>query len=186
MESLEDVLVPMELKYCERCALGWGTPWFGMARGSAWGLRFAKDDNEFRSYLFCEDGMSVKAVTKKKAKKASRKPSTKNAASKPVDVSVTHDKILHVIAEHAEAMTEANATEAEKGHLPAFKYLFELLGIYPAPAVKEPEAEDSNDLARVLLNRFDFPYKGTGDEEAAQGPKDGELVPAGVKDDSVE
>jgi len=63
---------------------------------------------------------------------------------------------------------------------------FELLGIYPAPAVKEPEAEDSNDLARVLLNRFDFPYKGPGDEEAAQGPKDGELVPAGVKDDSVE
>jgi len=52
--------------------------------------------------------------------------------------------------------------------------------------VKEPEAEDSNDLARVLLNRFDFPYKGPGDEEAAQGPKDGELVPAGVKDDSVE
>jgi hypothetical protein len=26
-----------------------------------------------------------------------------------------------VIAEHAEAMTEANATEAEKGHLPSFQ-----------------------------------------------------------------
>jgi len=130
--------------------------------------------------------MGTKAVTKKKAKKASRKASTKKSASQPVDVSATHDKVLHVIAEHAEAMTEANATEAEKGHLATFKYLFELLGIYPAPAVEQPEAEDSNDLARVLLNRFDFPYKGPGDEEGAEGTKVLEVVPAGGKDDSVE
>jgi hypothetical protein len=130
--------------------------------------------------------MSAKAVTKKKAKKASRKASTKKSASEPVDASVTHEKVLHVIAEHAEAMAEANATEAEKGHLATFKYLFELLGIYPAPAVEQPKAEDSNDLARVLLNQFDFPYKGPGDEEQAEGPKDGELVPAGENDDSVE
>ena len=65
-----------------------------MVRGTAWVLRFAQDDNEFRGYLFCEGGMSTKAVTKKKAKKASRKASTKKVASKPVDVSVTHDKVL--------------------------------------------------------------------------------------------
>jgi hypothetical protein len=130
--------------------------------------------------------MSAKAVTKKKAKRASSKASTKKVASGPEKVAVTRDKVSHVIAEHAPKMTEAMAAEAEKGHLPAFKYLFELLGIYPAPAVEHPEAEDSNDLARVLLNRFDFPYKGPGDEEAPEEPKDGELVPAGVKDDSVE
>jgi hypothetical protein len=82
-------------------------------------------------------------------------------------------------------MTEAMAAEPEKGHLATFKYLFELLGIYPANTV-EQEAEDSNDLARVLLNRFDFPYKGPGDEEQAEGPKDGESVPTGAKEDSVE
>jgi hypothetical protein len=130
--------------------------------------------------------MGAKAVTRKKAKKASMKASTKKAASGPEKVAVTRDKVSHVIAEHAPKMTEAMAAEAEKGHLPAFKYLFELLGIYPAPAVEHPEAEDSNDLARVLLNRFDFPYKGPGDEEAAEGTKDAEVVPAGVKDDSVE
>jgi hypothetical protein len=130
--------------------------------------------------------MSAKAVTKKKARKASRKASTKKSASGPVDASVTHEKVLHVIAEHAEAMAEANATEAEKGHLATFKYLFELLGIYPAPAVEQPEAEDSNDLARVLLNRFDFPYKGPTEEEAAEEMKDAVLVPAGAKGDSVE
>ena len=119
-------------------------------------------------------------------KKTSRKTSTKKSVSGPEKVAVTRDKVSHVIAEHAPKMTEAMAAEAEKGHLPAFKYLFELLGIYPAPAVEQPEAEDSNDLARVLLNRFDFPYKGPAEEEAAEGSKDAEVVPAGVKDDSVE
>jgi|SRR6478736_981377 len=130
--------------------------------------------------------MSAKAATKKKVKKTSRKTSTKKSVSGPEKVAVTRDKVSHVIAEHAPKMTEAMAAEAEKGHLPAFKYLFELLGIYPAPAVEQPEAEDSNDLARVLLNRFDFPYKGPAEEEAAEGSKDAEVVPAGVKDDSVE
>jgi hypothetical protein len=130
--------------------------------------------------------MGTKAVTKKKAKRASRKASTKKSASGPEKVAVTRDKISHVIAEHAPKMTEAMAAEAEKGHLATFKYLFELLGIYPAPAVEQPEAEDSNDLARVLLNRFDFPYKGPADEEQEGAAKDGELVPAGAKDDSVD
>jgi hypothetical protein len=130
--------------------------------------------------------MGTKAVTKKKAKRASRKASTKKSASGPEKVAVTRDKISHVIAEHAPKMTEAMAAEAEKGHLATFKYLFELLGIYPAPAVEQPEAEDSNDLARVLLNRFDFPYKGPAGEEQEGAAKDGELVPAGAKDDSVD
>jgi hypothetical protein len=123
--------------------------------------------------------MSAKAVTKKKAKKAGKKASTKKSASGVENVAVTRDKVSHVIAEHAEA-------EAEKGHLATFKYLFELQGIHPPSGVEQPEAEDSNDLARVLLNRFDFPYKGPADEERAEGPKDEELVPAGPKDDSVE
>jgi len=130
--------------------------------------------------------MSAKAVTKKKAKKAGKKASTKKSASGPENVAVTRDKVSHVIAEHAEEMTEAMAAEAEKGHLATFKYLFELLGIHPPSGVEQPEVEDSNDLARVLLNRFDFPYKGPADEEQAEGPKDEELVPAGPKDDSVE
>ena len=130
--------------------------------------------------------MSTKAVTKKKAKKAGGKRSATTAASGPQDMSVTHEKVKHVIAEHAEKMTQAIAAEAEKGNLPTFKYLCELLGIYPAPVVEQAEAEDSNDLARVLLNRFDFPFKGPAQEESDDGAKEAEAVPAGVKDDSVE
>ncbi len=96
------------------------------------------------------------------------------------------ERVLQVIAERAEAIAKANADEASKGHMAQMKYWFELLGIFPATASAELEGEDSNDLARVLLSRFDFPYKGPGDEEATEGTKEPELVPAGVKDDSVE
>jgi hypothetical protein len=135
--------------------------------------------------------MGTKSVTKKRAKKASTRASTKKAANEPADVAGTRETVPHVIAQHAGKMTEALAAEAEKGHLPAFKYLFELLGIHPAPAVEQAEAEDSNDLARVLLNRFDFPYKGPGDEEQEGAAKDEtakqeELVPAGASEDSVD
>ena len=136
--------------------------------------------------------MGTKAVTKKKAKKSRGKNSTKKAASGAPDVAVTHGKVTHVIAEHAETMTEAIVAEAEKGNLPTFKYLFELLGIHPAPAVEQQtEAEDRNDLARVLFNRFDFPYKAPADEEQDgatkdEGAKDAALVAAGAPEDSVD
>lgn len=135
--------------------------------------------------------MSTKAVTKKKAKKAGGKGSATTAASGPKDLSATHEKVKHVIAEHVEKMTEAIAAEAEKGNLPTFKYLCELLGIYPAPVVEHAESEDSNDLARVLLNRFDFPYKGPEDEEREgatkdEGAPDATLVPAGAPEESVD
>lgn len=136
--------------------------------------------------------MGTKAVSKKKAKKRGGKSSVKKATSGAPDVAVTHGKVTHVIAEHAETMTEAIVAEAEKGNLPTFKYLFELLGIHPAPAVEQqPEAEDSNDLARVLLNRFDFPFKGPADEEQDgamkdEGTKDAMLVAAGAPKESVD
>ena len=99
--------------------------------------------------------------------------------------------MTNVIAKHAEKMTEAIAAEAEKGHLQTFRYLLELMGVYPAKVVEEAEAEDSNDLARVLLNRFDFPYKGPADEEqegATKDPaaEDAALIPAGASRNSVD
>ncbi len=128
--------------------------------------------------------MGTKSVTKKNAKKASGKESAKAKAKAPVNVAEVRERVLQVIAEKAEGMTKANADEASKGHIAQLKYLFELLGIFPAAASTEPEAEESNDLARVLLKRFEFPYQGPADEESGGGTK--EAVPAKAKDDSVE
>ena len=68
--------------------------------------------------------------------------------------------------------------------------MLELLGIYPAKAVEEPEAEDSVTW-RVLLNQFDFPYKGPAYEEQEgtvkdEGAKGAALVAAGAREESVD
>jgi hypothetical protein len=100
----------------------------------------------------------------------------------PQDV---RERVRRVIADKVEAMTNANAEEASKGHLAQFKYLLEVLGLYPATAGEEAEPAEGNDLARVLLKRFDFPFEGPADEEPSERPKEAPVA-APVDDDSVE
>ena len=122
---------------------------------------------------------------KKSAKRKSRTP--KSPVEGPVNVEEVRERVRRIIANKAESMTAANAEEASKGHLVQLKYLFEVLGLYPATAVEEKEAPESNDLARVLLNRFDFPYRGPADEEEGEAAKGAPAaVPVGAGDDSVE
>jgi hypothetical protein len=69
-----------------------------------------------------------------------------------------------------------------KGHVAQLKYLFEAVGLYPAVEGTRTEPEDSNDLARKLLDSFHFPAS-----LRAEDDEDAELaVPAGVGKDSVE
>jgi hypothetical protein len=125
----------------------------------------------------------VLAAKKKSAKKKSR--SSKSTAKGPLNLGEVRDRVRRVIAEKAEKMTNANAEEASKGYLPQLKYLFEVLGLYPATAAEEPEAAESNDLARVLLRRFNFPFQGPADEEPGDPSKEAPVA-APVGDDSVE
>ena len=71
---------------------------------------------------------------------------------------------------------------ASQGHRAQLKYFRSAWG----SIIHRGSAEHSHDLARVLLNRFDFPHKGSADERHAEGTKNAESVPAGVKDDSVD
>jgi hypothetical protein len=120
-------------------------------------------------------------VKKAAKKKTARKKSAKKSAKKgPVNVPEIREQVRHLIAEQVEPMVTANTEEASKGHLSQLKYLFEVLGVYPAPA-GEAEPEDSNDLAKVLLNRLDFPHREPVEEE-----QDEIAVPAGTGNDSVE
>ncbi len=123
-------------------------------------------------------------VAKKKAAKKKSK-SSKSTVKGPVNVEEVRERVQRVIAEKAEMMTNANADEASKGCLPQLKYLFEVLGLYPATAVEEPETAESNDLARVLLRRFNFPFQGPADEEPNDASKEAPAA-APVGDDSVE
>ena len=122
-------------------------------------------------------------VAKKKSAKE-KSESMKSAAKGPVSLEEVRERVRRVIAAKAEEMTSANIEEASKGNLSPLKYLFEVLGLYPATAGEEAEPADGNDLARVLLKRFDFPSQGPADEESNEPST--EAVTAPVGDDSVE
>jgi hypothetical protein len=95
--------------------------------------------------------------------------------------------VLRLIAAKAEAMTSANADEAAKGHLQQLRFLFEVLGLYPPTAIPEAVVAEGNDLARVLLNRLDFPFRGPADEERVEPAGETPVgVPVAAGDDSVE
>ena len=67
--------------------------------------------------------------------------------------------------------------EAGKGHYPGMKYLFEMIGLYPATSTDDAPAQDS--LAATLLRRLGLP------EESMPEPrvtKDSEATAAASED----
>jgi hypothetical protein len=123
-------------------------------------------------------------AAKKKAVKGKSK-SPKSTSKGPVNLEEVRERLRRVIAGKAEAMTSASIEEASKGNLSPLKYLFEVLGLYPATAAEGAEPAEGNDLARVLLKRFNFPFEGPADEEPGEASKE---APVGtpVVNDSVE
>ena len=77
-------------------------------------------------------------------------------------------------------MVEITISEVDKGHYAAMKYLFEMIGLYPAAAPEETEGEDS--LARTLLRRLGLPEEPMLEAETA---KDCQLEPVGNVEDAV-
>ncbi len=77
-------------------------------------------------------------------------------------------------------MVEITISEVDKGHYAAMKYLFEMIGLYPAAAQEETQGEDS--LARTLLRRLGLPEEPMLEAEIA---KNGELQPIADGEDAV-
>jgi hypothetical protein len=114
----------------------------------------------------------------KKAK--SRKPARKKAASKsksrkPVDLQAIREAIVSQVGVEAAEMTDALVEEAKKGQLAPTKFLFEIIGLYPARAAsgdneqaEDEEAEEGNDLASVLLRRLSLPEPDESSESTAE------------------
>jgi hypothetical protein len=121
---------------------------------------------------------------KKAAKKSVRRKKKAAAGSKatePVNLQELRERVRHWVAEQTEEMTKAAAEEAAKGHVAQLKYLFEVIGLYPAAEPPKEGPVDGNDLARTLLARLEFPHS------LPEGEEDAEIaVPTGPGSDSVE
>jgi hypothetical protein len=97
-----------------------------------------------------------------------------------VDVKELRRKLVQLIAGRYDEMTNAMIDEAAKGYLAQYKFLLEVIGLYPPIASEKEEAEDSEDLAQLLLKNFVFP-KRLPEQEGAEP-----AVAAVVAGDSVE
>jgi hypothetical protein len=124
-------------------------------------------------------------VAKRAAKKAVKQPKKATQESEtpaPVNLEQLREKVRKVVADKIDKMANAAADEAAKGHVAQLKYLFEVIGLFPATDDSTAEPEFGNDLAKTLLDRFHFPKSLPAEEE-----DDAEIaVPAGTGNDSVE
>jgi hypothetical protein len=77
-------------------------------------------------------------------------PMQKNALAPRPDLSALRRQVTDLVAQNAVAMVQ-HAIDAvnEEGQYQAIKYLFEMIGLYPASADDEVPVEDS--LAKTLL-----------------------------------
>jgi hypothetical protein len=125
-------------------------------------------------------------MTKAKAKAKSRgekKTGSAMGSGKQVDLDGLRRKIANHVGAKALLMVKASTDEAAKvGDLSAMKYLFELIGLYPASAnaAEHRESDHGNDIAAALLAELGISAK--SEEE----PDDDGEVAASVESDSVE
>ena len=110
----------------------------------------------------------------KRAKPGAGRPNRKKAAPrrnesrKPVDLSEIRREITNLVGGRALEMVETTISEAESGHHAAMKYLFEMIGLYPATVHTETPETDS--LAKTLLRHLGLPM-GTGLETSPSETK---------------
>lgn len=87
-------------------------------------------------------------------------------AAAPADLSALRRQITDLVAQNAVSMVQ-NAIDAvnEEGQYQAIKYLFEMVGIYPAVAGEGSQVEDS--LVKTLLHHLGLPERGQPETASA-------------------
>jgi len=96
----------------------------------------------------------TKATTGRRSSRVS--PGVREEQS-PVDLGAVRQQITNLIAKNAVEMVETTIEQAAKGHYQAMKYLFEIVGLYPATTPEENPEEES--LAAILLRHLRLPVE---------------------------
>ncbi len=141
-------------------------------------------------------GVSV-TKAKGKGKTTGKKPAAKKpAAPKKTKPRVKKGKDLVQVRESIDNKIKNSANKiADKviavatttGQLASAKYLFEAVGLYPAPAVERSEAQAKEvGLAETLLNRMGIPLEPVVDEDDRTPLLTGSRVAAAKVEDAAE
>ena len=97
----------------------------------------------------------------KKSKLRTRTASSKSSSStKPVQrkalaLTEIRRQITYLVGNGAVGMVESTMEQVGKGHYLGMKYLFEMIGLYPATGADDEPMEDT--LAAILLRRLGLP-----------------------------
>jgi hypothetical protein len=78
--------------------------------------------------------------------------STKSVQRKSPDLAEVRQQITDLVGSGAVGMVEATMEEVGKGHYLGMKFLFEMIGLYPATSTDDAPVQDS--LAATLLRRL--------------------------------
>ncbi len=79
----------------------------------------------------------------------------KSAGREAPDLAEIRRHITDIVGNGAVGMVETTIDQVGKGHYLGMKYLFEMIGLYPATSTNDAAEEDS--LAAVLLRRLGLP-----------------------------
>lgn len=100
----------------------------------------------------------------KKSKTGTTKALPESQQQRPdaVDLAALRQEITKLIGNDALQMVAATIEQVHQGHYQALKYLFEVIGLYPA--TDEPDAHEQDSLAKTLLK-----YLGVPEGKSLQG-----------------
>jgi hypothetical protein len=122
----------------------------------------------------------MKKTKSRGGRKRTKRLTTGKKSRQATDLAAIRQQITDLVRNQAVPMVEITISEVDKGHYAAMKYLFEMIGLYPAAAPEETEGEDS--LARTLLRRLGLPEEPMLEAETT---KDCQLEPVGNVEDAV-
>jgi hypothetical protein len=105
----------------------------------------------------------MKQTRGKTEKRIPKRSGAVEETGKNVSLEELRRKIADQVAAHALQMVGAIIDQVKEGEYQPLKFLFEMIGLYPAAGPEENVGEDS--LARTLLRRLDLPLD--AEKEAA-------------------
>jgi hypothetical protein len=110
--------------------------------------------------LFGGEGGVMKKIKERTGKKLARgTTSARKGSRKPVDLVEIRQQIANLVGNDAVGMVEVTMEEVEKGHYLGMKYLFEMIGLYPAAGEDGVVVPDT--MGAILLRRLGLPEPAT-------------------------
>jgi hypothetical protein len=106
-----------------------------------------------------------------KSRKKTRKPKCPTVAEKPVALEPMNPEALRghisgLVRVAAVGMVTTTIERVKEGQYQAMKYLFEMIGLFPATA--PPDMPQDESLAEMLLSRLGIPENSGSDRSAAK------------------